>query len=139
MVSQIENAAGGESISEGSLPRLGEKPTKGLLTAGGIAGAVAASACCIAPLVLFSLGISGAWIGNLTSLYPYKPYFVSIAIIFLAGGFYMVYRKPENLCQPGSYCATPGSDRVLKISLWSASLLVLAALVFPYVAPYLLA
>jgi len=31
-----------------------------LVAAGGILGAIAASSCCIAPLVLFSLGISGA-------------------------------------------------------------------------------
>ena len=28
----------------------------------------AASSCCILPLVLFSLGVSGAWIGNFTQL-----------------------------------------------------------------------
>ena len=50
--------------------------TQKLVAAGGILGAIAASSCCIAPLVLFSLGISGAWIGNLTALAPYQPYFV---------------------------------------------------------------
>ena len=33
------------------------------LAAGGIA-ALLASACCLGPLVLITLGISGAWIGN---------------------------------------------------------------------------
>jgi MerT mercuric transport protein len=47
-----------------------------LTALGGILGAIAASSCCIAPLVLFSLGISGAWIGNLTALAPYQPYFI---------------------------------------------------------------
>lgn len=108
------------------------------LATGGMIGALAASACCILPLVLFSLGIGGAWIGNLTALYPYKPYFVTIALLFLAGGFYMAYRKPKTACEAGSYCATPASGRVLKISLWSAALLVSAALAFPYVVPYLL-
>jgi mercuric ion transport protein len=32
----------------------------------GLLGALAASSCCILPLVLFSLGVSGAWIGNFT-------------------------------------------------------------------------
>ena len=42
----------------------------GLAAAGGILGALAASSCCILPLALFMLGISGAWIGNLTTLAP---------------------------------------------------------------------
>src|SRR5215467_13430664 len=40
----------------------------GLAAAGGILGALAASSCCIVPLALFTLGTSGAWIGNLTAL-----------------------------------------------------------------------
>ena len=33
------------------------------MAAGGLIGALAASSCCILPLVLFALGVSGAWIG----------------------------------------------------------------------------
>lgn len=115
-----------------------EARKRGLFATGGVVGAVLTSSCCILPLVFFSLGISGAWIGNLTALYPYKPYFVAITLLFLAGGFYLAYRKPKMACEPGSYCATPASGRVLKISLWSATLLVSAALAFPYAVPYLL-
>src|SRR5258708_21257504 len=52
-----------------------------LAAVGGILGALAASSCCIVPLILFSLGIGGAWIGNLTALAPYKP----LSIIGTAG------------------------------------------------------
>jgi len=123
-----------------ALTSAGNNETKkqGFLATGSIFGAFAASACCILPLVLFSLGIGGAWISNLTALYPYKPYFVTLTLFFLAGGFYMAYRKPKMACEPGSYCATPASGRVVKISLWSATLLVSAALAFPYMVPYLL-
>src|SRR5260370_14988221 len=48
-----------------------------LIAAGGILGALAASSCCIVPLVLFSLRVGGAWIGNLTALAPSKPPFVA--------------------------------------------------------------
>jgi len=128
-------------VDDGTLPLMQNDDTgkKGLLATGSIFGAIAASSCCILPLVLFSLGIGGAWIGNLTALYPYKPYFVTVTFLFLAGGFYMAYRKPKITCEPGSYCAAPASGRVLKISLWGATLLVSAALAFPYIVPYLLA
>ena len=58
---------------------------------------------------------------------------------FLAGGFYKVYRKPKASAGEGeSYCTSPVSDRINKVVLWSASVLVLAALAFPYLAPLLL-
>ena len=56
---------------------------KGWLAAGGVVGAFLASACCIGPLVLLTLGISGAWIGNLTALEPYKPIFAVFALGFI--------------------------------------------------------
>ena len=55
----------------------GDAGRQHLIAAGGILGALAASSCCIVPLILFSLGIGGAWIGNLTALAPYKPLFVA--------------------------------------------------------------
>lgn len=127
------------SLNNGSKPEINDSTKKNLMTTGSVLGALAMSSCCIAPLVLFSLGISGAWIGNLTVLYPYKPLIFIITLVFLAGGFYKVYRKPALAeCEEGSYCASPISDRLNKLMLWSASLLVLAAMIFPYIAPILL-
>jgi len=101
---------------------------------GGIIGAVAASTCCIVPLVLFSLGISGAWIGNLTALQPYKPIFVTITFAFLAYGFWMVYRKPKA-CADGEACARPLPNRLVKTALWASTILVLAATFWTWIAP----
>jgi mercuric ion transport protein len=56
-----------------------------LMAAGGMFGALAASSCCILPLVLFSLGISGAWIGNFTQLAPYQPYFIAATLLAFSG------------------------------------------------------
>lgn len=96
-----------------------------LLAAGGIFGALIASSCCVAPLVLVTLGISGAWIGNLTALEPYKPYFLVATALFLAGGFWHVYVKPKQACADGSYCARPASGRIVKSALWIATVLAL--------------
>ena len=60
---------------------------RGALFAGGLA-AILASTCCLGPLVLVALGFSGAWIGNLTALEPYKPIFAVIALGFIAAGAY---------------------------------------------------
>ncbi len=111
----------------------------GGLTGGGVLGALAVSSCCILPLVLFSLGMTGTWLGTLTALYPYKWFFFAPAAGFIAGGFYLVYRKPKaGLCEDGASCAPLASDRINKLALWSSTVLVLAALAFPYAAPALL-
>tara|TARA_R110002072_G_scaffold66291_6_gene163465 strand:- start:4370 stop:4768 length:399 start_codon:yes stop_codon:yes gene_type:complete len=111
---------------------------KSWIAAGGILGAIAASSCCILPLVLFSLGIGGVWIGNLTALAPYQPIFVVITLGFLGYGYWLVYRKSKEDCADGTACARPLPNRIVKLSLWLATALVAAALAFPYIAPVLL-
>jgi mercuric ion transport protein len=130
-------------ISQSDAPkRAGETPAGkeeswlGLVVAGGIVGAIAASSCCILPLVLFALGAGGAWVANLTALAPYQPIFVIVTLGLLGYGFWTVYRRP--VCAAGDTCAQPVSDRLLKIGLWAATFCIAAALVFPFVAPALL-
>jgi mercuric ion transport protein len=107
------------------------------IAAGGILGALAASSCCILPLALFSLGISGAWISNFTALAPYKPYFAAGTIALLGYGYYLAYVRPKLACADGS-CARPLPNRLVKTSLWIATGLVIIALAFDYVAPFFL-
>ena len=108
-----------------------------LLATGGLIGAILASSCCILPLALVTFGISGAWIGNLTALEPYKPYILAVAAITLGGGFWQVYAKPRKACTEGSYCASPTSGRVTKTALWAATALALGAATVDYWAPLL--
>ncbi len=133
-------AAAGDAAVIGRARSGADEQTKKTIFAGGsVIGALAMSSCCILPLVLFSLGVTGAWIGNLAALYPYKMYFFLATAGFLAAGFYRAYRKPKaGACEEGSYCVTPISDRVNKAVLWASTALVLAALAFPYYAPLLL-
>jgi len=108
--------------------------------AGAIIAAVAASICCLGPLVLLALGVGGAWMGSLTALEPYRPVFILITFGFLGYAFYRIYRKSRaEECQPGSYCANPKSNRLNKIVLWIATAFVLVLLVVPYAAPLLFA
>src|SRR6266849_3544776 len=109
-----------------------------LVAVGGILGALAASSCCIVPLILFSIGIGGAWIGNLTALAPYKPLFVAGTAGLLGYGFYLVYWKPRRACADGAACSRPIPSRLVQLVLWMATALVIAAFAFDYVAPLLL-
>jgi mercuric ion transport protein len=110
----------------------------GLVVAGGLLGALAASSCCIVPLVLFTLGIGGAWIGNLAALEPYQPYFLAVTAGFLGICYFLVYRQPKVACEDGMACARPLPKRIVKAALWGAAAIAGAAFLFPFVAPALL-
>jgi mercuric ion transport protein len=114
------------------------KRWQGLMAAGGLLGALAASSCCILPLVLFGLGVSGAWMGNLTRLAPYQPCFIAATIAFLGCGYWLVYRSSRLACAEGEACARPLPNRFVKAGLVVATILVVAALGFDFVAPLLL-
>jgi len=106
-----------------------------LLVVGGMLGAIIASSCCVVPLLLITLGVSGAWIGNLTALEPYKAYFIAVTVVLLSAGFWYIYIKPKKACAEGSYCARPESGRITKIVLWFATVLVLINATVNYWAP----
>lgn len=76
-----------------------------VLAAGGIA-AILASACCLGPLVLVSLGLGGAWIGNLTAPEPLRPVFVGAALAALFFAYRRIFR-PAAECKSGAVCARP--------------------------------
>lgn len=109
-----------------------------LLAAGGLLADLGAAACCVLPFALLSLGVGGAWVGHLTALAPYKTPLIALTLAFLAGGLIMLYRKPKAVVGEAC-CARPSvSDRLAKAGLWSATALVTATLLFPYVAPFLI-
>ncbi len=104
---------------------------------GGVVGALAASACCILPLALFSLGVTGAWMGRLTALSAYQPLFICLTVVALGCGYWLVYAK-EKECAEGDACARPLPNRVVKVALWGATFLVLLAVAWPFVLPLIL-
>jgi mercuric ion transport protein len=106
----------------------------GALLAGALA-AILASTCCLGPLVLVALGLSGAWIGNLTKLEPYRFYFVGGAVLALFFAGRRIFR-PAQVCEPGEVCALPQTRGLYKILFGIVSALVFIALVYPYVAKF---
>jgi mercuric ion transport protein len=106
---------------------------RGVLVTGGLA-AILASTCCLGPLLLITLGFSGAWIGNLTVLEPYRPIFIGAALVAMFFAYRRIFR-PVPACKPGEVCALPQVKRGYRILFWVVAALVLIALVFPYVLP----
>jgi len=108
------------------------------LAAGGVLGAIAASSCCILPLLFVSVGLTGTWIGGLSALAPFKPLVVTATLGVLGYGYYLVYWKTEEACAPDQACARPISTRIVKFLIWVATIVVLLAASFDYIAPLLL-
>ena len=103
---------------------------------GGALAGLAASACCLGPLLLVSAGVSGAWISNLTLLQPYSWVFAGIALAFMAYAWHKIYRVPAATeCEPGTVCALPQTNRTYRTIFWVVSALVLLGITFPYYAP----
>jgi mercuric ion transport protein len=105
----------------------------GALLAGGIA-AILASTCCLGPLVLVTVGASGAWIGNVTVMEPYQPWFVGAAVIALLLAWRGIWR-PAAACRPGQVCAIPWVRRAYKTLYCAVAALVITAAGIPFVAP----
>src|SRR3990167_2128533 len=103
---------------------------RGALFAGGLA-AILASTCCLGPLLLVALGFSGAWIGNLTALEPYRPLFIGASLVAMVFAGRRIYR-PAQQCKPGELCAIPQVRSTYKAVFWVVAVLVLIALAFPF-------
>lgn len=109
------------------------KSGRSALALGGLA-AILASTCCLGPLLLVALGFSGAWIGNLTVLEPYRPLFIGAALVAMAFAYRRIYRL-ARACGPDDVCAVPEVRTTYKVVFWAVAALVLVALAFPYVLP----
>lgn len=107
--------------------------TKGSLVAGALA-ALGASACCVGPLILLLLGISGGWASHLIAFEPYSPYFTALTVLFLGAAFHNLYLR-RRACALGDACAV---DRVLRnqrIMFWFVAVPSVLLLTFPLYAP----
>jgi mercuric ion transport protein len=135
MASQAENQTG---LAPPEAGRVSMRRLQKLVTAGGVLGALAASSCCILPLVLFGLGVSGAWISNLTRLAPYQPYFIAATAACLGGGYWLWYRSRKIACADGEVCARPLPNRMVTMGLILATVLVIGALALDFLAPLFL-
>ena len=100
----------------------------------GVLAGIGASACCVGPLVLLALGIGGAWVGNLTALEPYRPFFIGLTLVFVGLAFRRLYLVPQ-VCAPGTPCADPRTINRQRLTFWIVAALLLGLLAVPWLAP----
>ncbi|MCQ8105846.1 mercuric transporter MerT family protein [Methylomonas sp. SURF-1] len=112
--------------------------TPSWLGIGAILAAVGASACCVGPFLLLSLGIGGAWISTLTALEPARPFFIVLTLILVGLGYRKLYLTPDR-CAVGEICSTTDNQRQQRLLFWLGSAFILMLLAFPWVAPFFMA
>lgn len=100
----------------------------GWLVGGGILASFIASLCCIGPLILTLLGVSGA-----AALSKFEiiriPMILIVLSLFGTAGFGL-YRK-RNSCEPGSICSDPKKFRKMVIFYWLGFLLAIIGITSP--------
>jgi len=99
--------------------------------AGGVMAAIGASVCCVGPLLLLSIGVSGAWIANLTALEAYRPIFITAVIIAFAFAGWKLFRT-EQKCDPSTACAVPVVRQRRQIVFMIAASIALLLITSPY-------
>jgi len=97
-----------------------------------------ACTCCVLPLVLVILGLSGAWISRMHVLEPYAPALIAVAIASLGLAAWQIFRTSA---QAGDACNADGSPcRVVQSSarrwFWLVASLALVPIVLPLLAPW---
>jgi mercuric ion transport protein len=104
-----------------------------LLLAGTLT-AIGASACCVIPLMLLTLGIGGSWLSSLSLLEPYRPLFIGATVLLLAFSFHRIYLAPR-VCDPGSSCAQDNAIKHLRLAFWIVSTIALGLIALPWLIP----
>ena len=84
--------------------------------------------------MLLALGVSGAWIGSLTALEPYRPIFIGSTLLFLGFAFYRLYLA-RPVCSPESVCANPRVLKRQRLGFWIVTVLALGLIAIPWIAP----
>ena len=103
---------------------------------GGVIAAIVASACCVGPLVLATIGVGGTWVAQLTEFEAVRPMFFGLTLGFLGLAFHRLYMTPQ-VCGSGTMCADPRTLKRQRSVFWIVSALLLALIAFPWAAPLL--
>jgi mercuric ion transport protein len=125
-----------EPVSLASSGIAGKKNLSLGLIALAVASSVIASTCCVVPLVLVLVGITGAWMVNLTSLQPLAPIFTVIALGALGWAGYLIFIKPAKACALPDGAACDTTRRFTKWIFLACALFIALLLLFPLMAPY---
>jgi mercuric ion transport protein len=111
----------------------GTERKAGRLIAVAVLASLLASTCCVLPLVLVLVGVTGAWMANLQALKPVTPYAIALTLGALVWAGWLVFRPARACDLADGACAT---TRPLMRRVFIACALFVALLLgFPLIAP----
>lgn len=100
----------------------------GWLVSGGILASIIASLCCVGPLILTILGVSGA--AALSRFGALRVPMILLVLGFFGTAGFALYRKKKS-CEPGSICADPRKFRKMIIFYWVGLAIALLGIASP--------
>jgi mercuric ion transport protein len=104
------------------------------LVGGGIIASLIASLCCVGPLVLTILGVSGAAV--LSKFEAIRTPMIGLVLVLFGVAGFALYRK-RNSCEPGSICADPKKFRKMVVFYWLGLLVAILGITSPSWVAYL--
>lgn len=113
-----------------------KKLDRNFFLGGGIAAAIAASLCCILPVLSIAFGL-GAF-GAAAFFESLRPYLLTVVVVALAFSFYQMYFRRQS-CAEGEACATKPFGTANKIFLWVAAIAIGVVAMFPHYSEYIVA
>lgn len=111
--------------------RPGERRLGGLIAVA-VLSSLLASTCCVLPLALVLVGVTGAWMAHLQALKPLTPYAIALAVGALGWAGWLLFR-PVRVCAPGGACAT--TRPVMRRVFVACAAFIVLLLGFPLIAP----
>jgi mercuric ion transport protein len=112
-------------------------PTSGRKAGGLLAFAVLASllasTCCVLPLVLVLVGITGAWMVHLTALKPLAPFAIAITLGALGWAGWLLFRPAAACSVEDQDCAT--TRPAMRRLFIGCAVFIALLLGFPLIAP----
>jgi mercuric ion transport protein len=99
-----------------------------------VASSLIASTCCVLPLVLVLVGITGAWMSQLVALKPITPVFIVLTLGALAWAGYLVFR-PATVCATGEGNACETTRPLMRRVFIGCAVFIALLLLFPLIAP----
>lgn len=106
----------------------------GLFIGTGVIAGLLASLCCVGPLILTILGVSGA--AALAKFDAFRLPLVLLVVGIFGFAGYILYKK-RNVCEPGSICADPKKYRRMVIAYWIGLGIAILGLVSPYIVAWI--
>lgn len=105
----------------------------GRLVALAVLASLLASTCCVLPLVLVLVGITGAWMSTLVAMKPLTPYAIAVTAGALGWAGWLLFR-PARACDVASGdCAT--TRPVMRRVFVGCAVFIALLLGFPLAAP----